>query len=782
MRNAALAQVVVTPFFLVLAVTGGAFCPSLASAADGAALEEIIVTAQRREQLLMATPLSITAVTADDIESKHLDSLGAIARFTPNLIFDQGTGSTGGSSNVQVYIRGVGQSDYLFVFDPGVGVYVDGVYFARSVGGLLDLVDLERVEVLRGPQGTLFGKNTVGGAISIISKKPDQEFGGEVQLTGGSDDRIAVKGTLNMPLVDSLAARLSFAYENRDGYVDRPLQNISTGDIDSGVVRGQLLWTPSEDLEVRVTGDITRKREESIATTLVAIEPTAPLLFLWNVLVAPALGPGVQYDNRYLLSDPFTSLGTGPSRSDLDLNGVAATVSWRASENLTVKSVTAYRDQKARFANDSDHSPLDFVQSETQNKQDQLSQELQLNGLAIDGRLNWIAGLFYFHEEAADTTNFALGIGLFDALEGLPAALIPLVPGFPCPAPFPAPCLGAAGNPYNVGVDLDILIDTAIEVTSYAAYGQGTFSLTDQFSVTAGLRYSYDEKDFAVSTLRQVSGVFAAAGEASDSWDDLSPRLALEYRWTNDLMTYASIARGYKSGGFNGRPTAPQAAVTVFNPETVLAYEVGVKLTGFEQRLRVSVAGFYMDYSDLQLTSVAADPNGLIISVVQNAGDAKMQGLEFELAARPTPDFELQLGIGYLDAEYTRLNASIDPSITIDKELPKAPELTLNIGGAYEWRLADRGALVARVDYSYQSEVFHTPDNLAVISQPGYGLLRASLAFESHSGKWALSVFGTNLTDEEYIVNGLGGLGSIGTADATYGRPAEWGATFRYRF
>jgi len=764
--------------------TAAALLAVLAPQANAAAvLEEVIVTAQKREQALMDTPLSITALTAADIEGRHLENLGAIAEFTPNLVFDRGTGNTGGSGNVQVYIRGVGQSDYLFTFDPGVGIYVDGVYFARSVGGLLDLVDLERVEVLRGPQGTLFGKNTVGGAISVISRKPEQTFGAQVQITGGSDDRINVKGALNVPLVDEvLATRLSFAYEQQDGYVDRPLQGIETGDIDGGVFRGQLLWAPTANLELLVSGDVTRKREESIAEVLMAIDPTAPLLGLWNALVAPALGPGVQYDARFLVDDPYTSLGTGPSRSDLDVYGVSGTITWQAHERLSIKSITAYRNQNAAFAADTDHSPLDYLVSETNNEQDQVSQELQVNGVAFGGRLNWIGGVFYFHEDASDASDFGLGVGLFDALESLPAPLIPLALGVACPAPFPAPCLGGAGNPFNIGLDLDVLIDTEIEIDSWAVYGQGTYNLTDRLGFTAGLRYSYDKKDFSVSTFRQASGGVAAAAQASESWDDLAPRLALEYRWTEDLMSYASVARGYKSGGFNGRPSAQLAAITVFDPETVWAYEVGVKATAFDRRLRASVAGFFMDYSDLQLTSVSADPTGALVILVQNAGEAEMKGMELELAVRPLPALELQVGVGYLDAEYTELNPDVDPAITLDSALPKAPEWTLHAGGSYQWPLGGWGAILGRIDYAYQSEVFHTPNNVSVIAQDGYGLLRASLTVSPQAGNWDLSVFGTNITDEVYTVNGLSGLDTVGTAGAVHGRPAQWGATLRYRF
>ncbi len=742
-------------------------------------INEVIVTARKREESLQETPLAVTAITADQLELRSFQNLTDVSRVTPNMVFDLGAGNTGGSGNAQIFIRGIGQTDFLFTSDPGVGLYVDGVYFARSTGIVMDLDDLERVEILRGPQGTLFGKNTIGGAINIISRHPQDELDARLTLTTGSRDRLDVQGMVNLPLVpDKLKARVTGSFRNQDGYVDRLLQpGRALGDVDSAFLRGLVEWTPAADWTFLLAADWTRKREESVANELIAVDttPASPVLLLWNSLVAPGLG--TFYDTSFL-SGEFTSNATGPSYSNIDMWGVALTAERRIGENLWIKSITAYRNQDLAFAQDQDHSPLRYTETTNDNEHEQISQELQLGGRAFDDRLDWVLGGFYMHEEGSDVFDLVLAGGLFSALEALPLPLIPLAPGVLCPAPFPTPCAGGAGNPFNVGLDLEATIFDDIEINSYAAFGQGTFDVTDQLSVTGGLRYTYENKDFGTSMMRNASGVLAVPPtRVRDSWDNVSGRAGLEYQWTPDVMTYFSAARGFKSGGFNGRAQT-LFEIGSFDPEKVMAYEIGVKSAWFDNRLQLNVAGFFSKHKDMQLTSLRPI-GGLIVVVTENAGEAEMKGAELEFVALPVPDLQVRGGFGYIDAEYTKLDPGTTVSLT--DELVNTPNWTASFAFDYSIPMDQYGLLIVSSDVTYRSSYFNEVTNFPLLEQDGYALVGARLTYKSPDERWSLAVFGTNLTDERYITNGLHSFGSLGTADATFGRPREWGVSLSAR-
>ncbi|WP_299322566.1 TonB-dependent receptor [Parasphingopyxis sp.] len=754
-----------------VAQTAGQTASQTASGADSSGMQAqsgfspIIVTARRREETLQETPLSITAFDSDALIDRGITELSGIGDFTPNLVFDQGNGNTGGSTSSQIFIRGIGQADFLFTTEPGVGIYVDGVYLPRSIGSIMDLIDLERVEILRGPQGTLFGKNSVGGAINITTQRPQYDFGGRASATYGSFDRIDVNGSITAPLVaDRLAASLAFSSRERDGYVRRVNDGSRLGGTNSAGFRGQLLWEPADNFELHITGDYTRKREDSIANTLIDVDQSGSLIGLYNALVAPALG--TIYDDRFVPDDPFVSFGTGFNQSDLDQWGIAATATLDL-DGATFKSITAYREQDAIFGQDSDHSPLRFFEQSVVDRQEQFSQEFQLSGTAIDDRLDWVVGAMYFHETGFNEYRILFAPGLFDALEALPPGVIP--------------GLGGAGNPVHPSLDFDGLLTSEIDSDSYSAYGHFSFDVTDRFSISGGLRYTSDEKDFTSRFDRLSAGVTTHDVDTGDSWNAWTPRIGIEYDWSDDLMTYASVARGFKSGGFNGRPTTEFVARTPFAPEFVWTYEAGFNSMFADRRVILNGAAFYSDYTNLQLLSVTSDPQGGIVALVENAGKARIVGFELELTAMPVPGLRFDAGLGYLDAEYRQLDASVT-SITLDDDLVKTPEWSFSIGAQYTADLSDDWQLMLRADYAYRSTVQHVPDNNPLLEQSGYGLLNARIAFGPSDESWELAVFGTNLTDELYIANGLSQADTLGTTDVTYGRPREWGVSLSARF
>ncbi|MFV1998479.1 MAG: TonB-dependent receptor, partial [Acidiferrobacterales bacterium] len=702
-----------------------------------------------------------------------------IGRYTPNFQFT--TNASGGATAGQAFIRGVGQTDFLITTDPGVGIYLDGVYLARTSGAILDLMDVERIEILRGPQGTLYGKNTIGGAINVVSAMPTGESGGRIDLITGRYGRIDARATVEIPIVaDTLAAKVAVSSKNRDGYGRR--LDFTTGgkvdeqgDEDNLSARGLLRWTPTDNLDILFALDSTRERNKMSTRTPVAIDGGG-LAGLISVLDEP-------YDDRYLSDDPFSSFATGSNVIELDVWGTSMTVDW-GSGGLNLKSITAYRNLESVFGSDPDGSPVVVIDEFGTTNQDQFSQELQFSATSFDGRLDWVAGAYYFQENATAVLDLLIAPGIYNALENMPGAFFPLVPGITCPPPPAAPCAGGAGNPLNAFLDFGIYDSNDIKTRSYAVFGQGTYSMTDKLSITAGLRYTYEKKDNTILLFHPLSGaVIVPVTEIGDSWDSLSPKLGIEYQWTPDFMAYASAARGFKSGGFNGRPTLT-LGVQPFNPEYVWTYEMGFKSQWADNRLRLNAGFFYNDYQDMQLTVVGFTGRGPDVRV-ENAGNAETKGLEIEIAALPLPNLQLNAGIGYTDAKYTKIAPSLPgQSVTLDDKLPETPKWSLNVGAQYLVSLENLGNLTLRADYVYKSKIYHDATNSEVIAQDGFGLVNARLSFVTLDSRWEFAVFGTNLTDERYTLSGVDALGptGLGFAEAQFGRPREWGASASFRF
>jgi len=749
----------------VLATAGAISSPSLASSEpegiepDRLSISEIIVTARKREESLQDTPVSVTAFSSMDLNMRNMDNLSDIDRHTPNLIFDTAPAASGSSSGATVFIRGIGQLDPSLVFDPGVGIYIDGVYIPRLLGNASDIVDLERIEVLRGPQGTLFGRNSVGGAINIVTAKPSGEFEGSGELTVGRYNRRDFRGHVNFGLVPGqLAGKISVSIRDDDGYGRRPdaLEGIGdrTGNTDARTVRAQLLWTPSDAVDVLFSFDDTRRREASAQQSAADINPDAPVAALWNALVAPGLE--APYDRRWLTDDPFVSLGTFPTRGDVDNWGTSVTVDWRPGP-IDVKSISAYRTLDVGYGHDGDHSPLPLFDVRGDDSYEQFSQELQFSGEHLDDRLNWLVGLYYFHEDSSSYTSSIFMSGLFDAIEALDP-----------------------GNPANVGLDLDIDEYAEVETNSYAAFSQATYNITDKLSFTGGLRYSYEKKKYFTVQTRRASETFAAppSNEQGD-WSALTPKAGLEYQWTDALMTYGTVSRGFKSGGFDAT-TLGTGDILTFDPEYVWSYEAGVKSEWFDRRLVVNAAAFYNDYSDIQLSSSQPTPDGNIDTVIENAGKARIQGFEVELSAVPAAGLTLSAGIGYIDAKFTELNPGA--SVTLDSKFQKTPDWTGNLGAQYDTPVGNYGTLSLRGDLTYRSKYYNDVNNSELLAQGELALIDARVAFQHSSGDWEVFAFGTNLTDKRYLESGISGIDSIGFALAFYGRPREWGAGFKYNF
>lgn len=741
-------------------------------------LAEIVVVARKRVERLQDTPIAITALGGDDLAARGASALSDVAGFVPNVSMYTAAGGSGGGANLSVFIRGVGQSEFLFTVDPGVGVYVDGIYYPRSVGSTFDLLDVERVEVLRGPQGTLFGKNTIGGAVNVTSAKPDGQTRGMMEVTTGRFNRLDVRGSFETALVpDRVAMKLSASSQNRDGYgrrvdfftgetVSRP------GDMGQTAARLDLRFTPSAAVTLDLAADYSRWRQEAVPERLLSFDQDLSVVaMMWNIFVASP----VPMSTDFLSPDPYTTYGTGPNRNDLDMWGVSGTLNWDVSDGVAMKSITAYRHMKAHFGRDGDGGPVNYIATDNRQRQHQFSQEVQLIGTSADKRLKWVLGGFFFDEYGHDTNNVILASGLFRAFEGLPGP----IDGSPLAAPT-AP--GGAGNPINVALDLDFDVLNKIRIKSYAAFGQASYALADNLNLTVGARYTHEHKDYTLRHMRIASGVpIIPLTEVGKSWGSFTPMASIDYRISPALMIYASASRGFKSGGFNGRPTVDNTPPVPFNPEKVTAYEAGFKSDLLDRKLRFNAAAYWNDYTDIQLSRVKANEAGVLVLDLGNAGDAEVKGLELELQAQPVPALQLSAGLGYTDFKYTRLADGVT-DITLATRQPFVPKWTGNGSIAYTIAVGGNSSITLRGDLTYKSRTYLDPTNVATLMQDGFALINTRISYLNDDLGLEIATFVTNLTDKRYIGGGVSAESSFGHTEGYYGRPREWGISVRKSF
>ncbi|MCY4211016.1 MAG: TonB-dependent receptor, partial [Gammaproteobacteria bacterium] len=546
-------------------------------------IEEIVVTAQKREENLQDTPIAITAFTEEALAGRMINDISKLADFTPNVIFDTTAPISGLSNGAAVFIRGVGQLDFGLTTDPGVGTYIDGVYSSRAVGGVLDVVDIERIEILRGSQGTLFGRNTIGGAINITTKRPAKEFGGMVEATFGEFERTDFKGSLDVPVTDKFGAKFAFSSKHRNGFVDRIAVGDRLGDEDRQSARGSFLLEATADIELYATVDYTNIDEQSAGSVMVGITefPGVPAQGLapsstwaYNQVFVPANPGAVPYTlEEFLPGEKDQTLATGPTGTDLESFGATLTFSW-SLPLFDFKSITSYRDTEGGFYRDPDNSSIAITETTNPNySHEQFSQEVQLTGRGFNERLQYVLGAYYFEENGTDNV------------------FVPIYGALPTPAGL-------------IALPLYINNYVTVDNDSKAVFGQGTFDLTEQIAVTFGMRYTEDNKGFGyrqyispdpfpgnIAVLALLGPPVTAPGPAeqlvlwdrvSEKFDELNFRAGLEYQLRDDTLLYFTYADGYKSGGFNYRYVVPRANPLPFDPETLESYEVGFKWQGLD--------------------------------------------------------------------------------------------------------------------------------------------------------------------------------------------------------
>jgi len=745
-----------------------------AESGDTFVLEEITVTARKREESLQLTPIAVSAFSEMDLEKRNLSNLMEVTSFIPNVSVSS-TARGGGGPSANVYIRGVGQDDFLFTTDPGVGIYIDGVFYPRTIGGVMDLLDLERVEVLRGPQGTLFGKNTIGGAINVISQKPTGETGGSAKVTVGRFGRLDARGSFDFSLIpDQLFAKVSFSAKNRNGYgrrldfATKKVIDDGLGDEDQTAVRAAVRWLPSDKITVDISADYSTWNQNSAPTVVTKIDPSNAFPTLqWNEVIGTP--SGLPYDDRFLIpGNVDDSYGTGPNGVTYEGWGLNGTITWDMNEDVTLKSITAYRAFKARFGRDGDGSPLPIVATDNRQKQHQFSQEIQLVGTSMEDRLHWQIGGFYFNEYGQDLNDVRLISGMYQAFEALPG---PIGSGF-----------GGAGNFLNQFLDLDLDIFNEINISSVAGFGQATFDVTDRLSITGGLRYTYEKKDYTLRHRRIASGLFIVPmTTVSNDWNAATPMGSIQYQWSEDVMTYASFSRGFKSGGFNGRPTQ-SALVETFDPEFVSSYEAGIKTELLDNRLRLNIAAFYMDYTDMQINVISFSKNtGTLVLRTDNVGAARIKGVEMDFQAAPAEGWLIGGNLGYLDFSIIKLDPTV-VGVTKNSKGVRAPEWTMSAYVEYSWQIQNDAEVTLRGDWSYESKSFSDITNTSSIIRVPHSIFNARVSYNMVEAGWEISLFGTNLGNKRFINSGSSDLNSFGFTEAIYNRPREWGLSVKKIF
>ena len=774
------------------------------------ALEEVIVTAQKRSESLQDTPISVAAFNQQELEDIGVFETGQISEYTANLSISRQPASL---DNYGFSIRGVGSGETSLLVENTVGLYLDGVYMARNTGSTFDLVDLERIEVLRGPQGTLYGRNTIGGAINIITRKPADEFGFQQHFTFGSRDFLRSKTSVDTgKLGDLLSARFSYNYNEKDGLVNNSVHGNKLGEQESDAYRIALRFTPGDNFSADYTYDNSERQSNASLSQIVATRPPNNLIGGAITRQATAFANAERVNSLPMPHSPGMDTFS-------DLESHALTLEWTLGDNITLKSITAQREwdsgttgtdfggfpaDGATVLQDPTVAPGQFIpageyvsvfRAERASDNEQFTQEFQVLGETMDGKLQYTLGLYYFEEQSNEDNPQWFVLPATFAFGSQPAG----IQSFLC-ADFtfthPAPCFGK-----------DVLLSSPIfqygsDNESTAAYGQFTYAVSEALDVTLGLRYTEDEKE---AYLRQ-GRILAADGSiptnlAADEWDNTSGSLTLSYAFNDDVRGYATWSEGYRSGGFGARSTSAEDFALGFDEETVTNYELGLKSDWMDSRLRINAAIFYMDYEDAQVNSFRAGEGGAS-TVVSNAGVLEIQGGELELTAQLSQGLRLALTYGYTDATYDEfitgrlnpvtglaapgptVNAIGNEDISDSATVARAPENNGSAILSYNFPPFAFGQLNLRLEASYQDEmVFHPQLNL-YDSTEDQTLVHARATLHDLrvlGGNLSVAVWGRNLTDEEYREWGID-FGTLGFAIDSFKEKRSFGIDLIYRF
>ncbi|ARU15409.1 hypothetical protein A9D14_03495 [Croceicoccus marinus] len=712
---------------------------SVPAETPAAGVTEIVVTAQKESQNLQDVPISVTAVTGEMIEDAQINNIADLSNSIPNVQINTFSNSP---DSAVFTIRGVGVNDADPYVGTTVSVVVDGVVVGVNTAALLSLFDIERVEVLRGPQGTLFGANTTGGVINVITKQPTGEFGGDVQFVYGNYGQLEVNASLNFPIAEQLAGKISVLHNEMDGYFRNYLDGERIGERNITTFRGYLQYDGA-DYDATLIGEYVRSRNGSQTGVLIA-------------------GPGELFYTPGETEDPF-DFRRGLSDDQPDLND-RDTYSLTLTQNLdtslgTLTSITNYREYDNLLFSDDDATTRVLLQTRRDTNHHQFSQELR-NLVDITDSTRLIAGVFYFEQEYTLDQD--------GKLDGF-------LPGL--------------GQPQT----------QEQENRSYSAFAQLYQDLTPELTLQAGIRYSHERTSATSTTANSISpdggpaafddpvipgSLITATGK--ESWDNVGYKVGLDYAPSTDLLLYGYYARGFKSGGFTGRIAIAQD-IGPFDPETLDTFEIGVKADLLDRRLRLNLATFLNKYDDMQVVQNITYPSGANSASIANAGKAETKGFELEATAVPVDGLTLSGSLAYLDAKYEEYDTLVLDAATgglvpvsyAGNRLMNSPEWNVALGFNWEGRVGP-GELNANAQYTYTSDKFTSYTNLPVEQVDAIELVNASLRWSPDNSGLEFGVWVRNLFDEEYFNQKLN-LAGIGTL-ASIGAPRTYGIDARFSF
>lgn len=722
-------------------------------------IEEVLVTARKVTESLQSTPVAVTALTEQQIETSYAQNLRGLTNIAPNVVVSHFFNTPYAAA---ISIRGIGTQDPDGFIDPGVGVVVDGVYQGRAATALVDLGNVEQIEVLRGPQPTLFGANTIGGVVNIRTKKPSGELGGRASVTVGNHGRRDVNGSIDFPIIeDQLAGKIAYVSRNSDGFMRNAANGKRIGGDDMDIVRGYLSYIGSDSLTVDFSFE---HMKDSTLLTVVPLsvpnrsgrtysENGVPIIQRMALIGFPGFDPGNL--PRDMLTASVGDPSFGEPFTDVKATGATLNIEWEMSPSTTLTAITGYREITEDSIEDQD-GYVDFILTTHHYRESwQFSQELRSHTRFSD-RFDVTAGLYYFQQKNLLDQNFALD------------AYLAGVPGFTSIGQFL--------------VELPTIYEQMDH--SYNIFADANYYVTDKLRLNAGIRYTHQKKDFDLLS----DNLGRQTLDNVEKWDLWGGRIGLDYQFTPDFMAYANFARGFKSGGFNGR-AASIFAIGPFDEETVNAYEAGFKSDLLNNRLRLNFAAFLNDYKDLQvdqLLDVALPGGGTSQeTVIANAASARIYGAEVELLAVPAPGLTLRGELGYMHNEYRDFQVDLNfDGIQDDAthlKLKNVPKWSMRFNVDYEVPETPLGFFTLHGQIAHTSTRESNTNNRFTGTVGPLTLLDASIDWTTDpDAAWRLSVWGRNLTDKRYISTGFE-VGSLWSSGA-YGEPRTYGVSATARF
>mgnify|MGYP000326848210 CR=1 FL=1 len=772
-----------------LAVSTALASPSIyATEQNDLAIERVVVTAQKRQQNLQEVPISVSALNSEELKQANVVSLSNMASIVPGLNI-----SNTQAEETSITMRGIGSNDFGFSSDESIPIYLDGVYLGSGIGAISDLIDIAQIEVLKGPQGSLFGRNAVGGAVNITTTKPSSDLEANVSVGRGNYNLNTVQGMINAPLVDDeLSLRMTAGIRKRDGWqYNEALDKDDGYEQDRWNARGKLRWTPSEQLDVELTFDANEESDNvgysNIARLAgrtyvhskvrdIVVADTLDAYRLLSSSVKDVAGTTSNNNSAYLAFDfsdpqnPFP-LFDGPLGNSVNFGlnrknqGVALKVDWEISDSLSFSSVSSYRTFESEISEDSDGSEFLVLNVRSLLDSKEFNQEFRISGKSET--IDWFVGVNAFKSDVEGKVVDSFG------------AII-------------------TGEAF----DETAIVDA--DTTSYALFGDAIWSVTDNTNVTFGIRASYDKKSQQIKNPQEFGLLFASPyqflgqdgqpepslANNDKSWNDISPRLVVDHKISSDTLLFAGISQGYKSGGFNSFPTVdinpasdtfgfvPYGSTAPFDEEKITNYEAGVKSILLDSRLKLNASAFYYDFTDLQFLV----NQGAAVKAI-NAGSANGKGLELEVQYLLTENLTLNLNSTWLNASYGEdvVDSNGITIVSEGQELAYSPNLSANFSIDHYLEFGELGELRTHLNYAYNGEQYHSSSsNDAIYQEQSKGQLNARISFISAEQTWQVSAWASNLTNEDTLES----IGSVtddfGFIPARRGEPRMFGVEFSY--